>query len=105
MSFRLKKNDMVKIIAGEHKGRTGRIIRVMPEKKAAIIENVNIVKRHSKPSPKNQQGGIMEKEAAIHLSNLMLIDSKSDQPTRIGVKILEDGKRVRYAKKSKELVD
>jgi large subunit ribosomal protein L24 len=105
MSFRLKKNDLVKIIAGEHKGRTGRILRVLPEKNAALVENVNVVKRHSKPSPKNQQGGIMEKEAAIHLSNLMLMDPKADQPTRTGVKVLEDGKRVRYAKKSKELVD
>jgi large subunit ribosomal protein L24 len=105
MSLRLKKNDMVQIITGEHKGLTGKIIKVFPGKNRALVGERNIVKRHSKPSPKNQQGGIVEKEASIHMSNLMLLDSKTGKPTRLGTKILENGKRVRYSKKAKELID
>jgi large subunit ribosomal protein L24 len=105
MSLRLKKNDMVKVVAGEHKDRTGRIIRINPDKKIAYVENLNMVKRHTKPNPKNQQGGIVQKEAGIHLSNLMLLDAKNSEPSRIGTRILEDGRRVRYSKKSKELLD
>jgi large subunit ribosomal protein L24 len=105
MSLRLKKDDMVKVIAGDHKGMTGKIIRVIPKKNAALVEKANIVKRHTKPNRKNQQGGIVEKEAPINLSNLQLICSKTGKPTRIGVRILETGKRVRYSKKAKEVVD
>ncbi len=105
MALGLKKNDMVKVIAGESKGLTGRIIRVFPDKNRALVEGRNMVKRHTKPSPKNQQGGIVEKEASIHLSNLMLLCPKTSEPTRIGVRVLEGGRRVRYSKKAKELVD
>jgi large subunit ribosomal protein L24 len=105
MSFRLKKNDTVQIITGEHKGLTGKIIRVMTEKNRAMVAGRNMVKRHTKPSPKNQQGGIVEKEASIHLSNLMLLCPKTGKPTRIGTRILDNGKRVRYSKKAKELID
>ena len=105
MSLRLKKNDTVRIMTGEFKGQTGKIIRVDPQKNVAYVEAKNLVKRHTKPSPKNQQGGIVEKEAPIHLSNLMLLCPKTNKPTRIGVRILENGKRVRYSKKAKELVD
>jgi large subunit ribosomal protein L24 len=105
MSLRLKKNDTVKIIAGEHKGQTGKIIRVMPEKNTALVGERNIIKRHTKPSQKNPQGGIVEKEAPIHLSNLMLVCPKAGEPTRIGTHVLEDGTRVRYSKKAKESID
>jgi large subunit ribosomal protein L24 len=105
MSLRLRKNDLVQVISGEDVGKTGKIIRVLPEKNKAIVEGINIVKRHTKPSPKNQQGGIMEKEAAIHLSNLMLVCPKTGKPTRVGVSVLESGKRVRFSKKAKELID
>jgi large subunit ribosomal protein L24 len=105
MSLRLKKDDVVKIIAGEHAGNTGKIIRVIPKKNAALVEKINIVKRHTKPNRKNQQGGIVEKEAPIHISNLQLMCTKTGKPTRLGVRILETGKRVRYSKKAKELVD
>jgi large subunit ribosomal protein L24 len=105
MALRLKKNDTVKVMAGEHKGVTGRIIKVFPDKDAALVEGVNVVKRHTKPNPKNQQGGIVQKEARVHLSNLMLVDPKTGEPTRVGVQVQGDGKRVRFAKKSKELVD
>jgi large subunit ribosomal protein L24 len=105
MSLRLRKNDLVQVISGEAKGRTGKILRVLPEKNKAIVEGLNIVKRHTKPSPKNQQGGIVEKEAPIHMSNLMLVCPKSGKPTRVGVSVLEGGKRVRFSKKAKELIE
>jgi len=84
MALRLKKNDTVMIITGEHKGSTGRIVRVFPEMGTAIVEARNLVKRHTKPNQKNQQGGIVEKEAPIQLSNLMLVCPKTGKPTRIG---------------------
>jgi len=105
MSLRLRKNDTVQIMSGEHKGLTGKIIRVFPDKQRALVGERNIMKRHTKPSRKNPQGGIVEKEASIHLSSLMLLCPKSGKPTRTGVRVLEDGKRVRYSKKAKELID
>jgi large subunit ribosomal protein L24 len=105
MPLRLKKNDTVQVIAGEHKGATGKVIKVLTDKNKALVESVNLVKRHTKPSPKFQQGGIREKEAAINMSNLMLVCSKTGKPTRVGVSVLESGKRVRYSKKAKELLD
>jgi large subunit ribosomal protein L24 len=105
MSLGLKKNDTVQIVTGEHKGLTGKIVRVIPSKNRAIVSERNMVKRHTKPNQKNPQGGIVEKEASIHLSNLMLVCPKTGKPTRIGVRVLDNGKRVRYSKKAKELVD
>jgi large subunit ribosomal protein L24 len=105
MSLRLRKNDMVMIVSGDNKGLTGKITKVFPKKNRANIEARNMVKRHSKPSRKNQQGGIVEKEASIHMSNLMLLCPKTGKPTRVGVQILETGKRVRFSKKAKELID
>ncbi len=105
MAFRLKRGDMVQIVSGEHKGQTGKILRVFPDKGRALVEGKNIVKRHTKPNQKSQQGGILEKEAPIHISNLMLLCEKTEKPTRFGVKTLDNGKRARFSKKSKELVD
>ena len=105
MSLRLRKDDTVQIMAGEHKGLTGKVLRVIPSKNRAIVSERNIVKRHMKPNTRNPQGGIVEKEASIHLSNLMLLCPKTGKPTRIGVRVLDNGKRVRYSKKAKELVD
>jgi large subunit ribosomal protein L24 len=105
MAFRLRKNDTVQVMTGEHKGKTGRIFKVMPEKGKALVEGLNIVKRHTKPNRKNQQGGIVPKEAPIQLSNLMLICPKSGKPTRTGVSILAGGKRVRFSKKAKESIE
>lgn len=105
MSLGLRKNDLVQVISGEFKGKTGKILRVIPEKNRAVVEGINIVKRHTKPSPKNQQGGIMEKEGTIHISNLMLKCPKTGKPTRLGVKILENGERVRFSKKAKESIE
>jgi len=105
MGLRLRKNDTVQVISGDYKGKTGKILRVNPEKRRAIVEGINMVKRHTKPSPKNQQGGIMPKEAFIDMSNLMLLCPKTGKPTRVGINILENGKRVRFSKKAKESIE
>ncbi len=105
MAFRLRKNDNVQVISGEYRGKTGRILKVFPEKNRAIVEGINVVKRHTKPNAKNQQGGIIEKEASIHISNIMLVCPKTGKPTRLGTKVLEDGKRVRFSKKAKESIE
>lgn len=97
----IKKGDRVQVIAGNDKGTTGEVLEVFPKKYRAIVEKVNMVKKHQKPTQDNP-GGIVEMEAPIHISNLMLLDPKSGEPTRIGRKLV-DGKLVRYAKKSGEL--
>jgi large subunit ribosomal protein L24 len=104
MAFRLRKNDSVQVISGEFKGKTGKIVKVFPEKHRALVEGINIVKRHTKPNRKTQQGGIVQKEAPMHLSKLMLLCPKTGKPTRTGVSILEGGKRVRFSKKAKETI-
>ncbi|MBN1130653.1 MAG: 50S ribosomal protein L24 [Chitinispirillaceae bacterium] len=104
MAFRLRKNDTVQVMAGEFRGKAGRIIKVFPDKNRALVEGLNIIKRHTKPNRKNQQGGIVQKEAPIHLSNLLLICPKTGKPTRTGVSTLEGGKRVRFSKKAKETI-
>ena len=105
MPLRLRKNDTVMIVSGDNKGLTGKITKVFPKKNRANVEARNMVKRHMKPSRKNQQGGIVEKEASIHLSNLMLLCPKTGKATRVGMQILETGKRVRFSKKAKELIE
>ena len=97
----IKKGDTVYVNAGNDKGKTGKVLTVIPEKDRAIVEGINVVSRHTKPNSKQPQGGIIKQEAPIHVSNLNLIDPKSGKPTRIGRRI-EDGKKVRYAKKSGE---
>ncbi len=104
MSFRIVKGDLVQVITGESKGSRGKVIDVDLKKNRVLVEGVNVIKRHTKPSQSNPQGGIVEKEAYIHMSNVMLIDPKSDKPTRIGAKVLSDGKKVRVSSKSKEQV-
>ena len=102
MKLHVKKGDTVMVIAGEDKGKTGKVLKVYPEKNRAIVEGRNLIKKHTKPNAKNTQGGIVEQEAPIHLSNLMvMLDGKT--PTRIGRKIDEkSGKLVRYAKLNKK---
>jgi large subunit ribosomal protein L24 len=99
----IKKNDLVKVLAGENKGAEGKVLEVFPDKNKALVEGVNIVKRHTKPNAAHPNGGIVEKEAPIHLSNLMLIDPKSGQPTRVGRKVV-DGKIQRVSKKTGEVI-
>ena len=97
----IKKGDTVYVNAGNDKGKTGKVLSVNPDKDRVIVEGVNMVKKHTKPNSKQPQGGIVEQEAGIHISNLQLIDPKSGKPTRVGYKMVDD-KKVRYAKKSGE---
>ena len=98
---KIKKNDQVLVISGKNRGAKGRVLRVIPARSLALVERVNLVKRHTKQNPqKGIQGGILEKEAPVHLSNLMVIDPQSGKPTRIGRKRQADGSGVRVAKKS-----
>jgi large subunit ribosomal protein L24 len=103
--FPLKKNDLVMVIAGKEKGKSGRILRVFPRKNRVLIEKVNFIKRHSRPTGQTRQGGIIEKEAPIHGSNVMVVCEKCNLPIRVGKKILDDGKKVRVCKKCGELLD
>lgn len=104
MAAKIRKGDRVQVITGSDKGKRGEVLRVIPEDNRAIVQGVNMVKRHLKPQGMNQPGGIQEKEATIHLSNLALTDPKSDKPTRVGFKDV-DGKKVRVAKASGEVLD
>ena len=103
MKLKIKTGDTVKVIAGDHKGTEGKVVQVDREKNKAIVEGVNMVSKHEKPSAKNPQGGIVKKEAPIHISNLSLIDPKSGDATRVGYEV-RDGKKVRFAKKSNEVI-
>jgi|TARA_B110000444_G_C18229264_1_gene317986 large subunit ribosomal protein L24 len=103
MKIKIKKDDNVLVIAGEHKGSEGKVIKIIREKNRAIVEGVNMIKKHAKPSAQNPQGGIIEKEAAIHVSNLSIVSSEGNA-TRVGFRIEEDGKKVRFAKKNNEEV-
>ncbi|MBI5586135.1 MAG: 50S ribosomal protein L24 [Deltaproteobacteria bacterium] len=101
----LKKNDKVMVIAGKEKGKVGKILKVLPEKNRVIVEKVNYIKRHSRPGGKVSKGGIIEKEAPIQVSNLMLICGKCTDPVRVGHKQLEDGTSVRVCKKCGEVLE
>jgi large subunit ribosomal protein L24 len=90
--MKIRKNDSVKVIAGNDKGKTGKVLKVFPKESRVIVEGINLRKKHMKPTQKNPQGGIQEKEAAIHVSNVMILDPKSNEPTRIGSKIILDEK-------------
>jgi large subunit ribosomal protein L24 len=98
----VKKGDQVMVITGESRGQKGRILEVDRDKNRALVEGVNMVSKHTKPNAKAPQGGIIKKEAPVHISNLMLIDPTSGKPTRIGKKLNEKSKLVRYSKKSGE---
>ena len=101
----IKKDDKVVVISGKEKGKTGRVLRVFPKKQRAIVERVNFVKKNTKPSQKNQKGGIIEKEAPLHVSNLLLYCIRCEKGTRIGFKMLENKTKVRYCKRCNELMD
>jgi large subunit ribosomal protein L24 len=100
--FKIKKNDTVVVLTGEDKGKTGKVLKVDREKGRVLVENVHMVSKSQKPSAKNPQGGIVKQEAPIQISNVSLIDPKSGKPTRVGIKVTEDGKKIRIAKKSGE---
>ncbi|WP_344725816.1 MULTISPECIES: 50S ribosomal protein L24 [Corallibacter] len=100
--LKIKSGDTVKVIAGDHKGSEGKVLQVLKDKNKAIVEGINMVKKHTKPSAQNPQGGIVEKEAAIHVSNLSLLTSKGEE-TRVGYR-MEGDKKVRFSKKSNEVI-
>ncbi len=102
MKFKIKSGDNVRVIAGDHKGSEGKVLKIVKDKNKAIVEGVNMVKKHTKPSAQNPQGGIVEKEAAIHISNLSLLTKKGDT-TRVGYR-MDGDKKVRFSKKSNEVI-
>ncbi|MEG1700446.1 MAG: 50S ribosomal protein L24 [Alistipes sp.] len=102
VKLHIKKGDMVQVIAGDNKGKQGKVLQVDVEKQRAIVEGVNLCKKAAKPNAQNPQGGLVEKEAAIQISNLQVLDPKSGKPTKVGRKLNAEGKLVRYAKKSGE---
>ncbi len=104
MKFKIKKGDKVVVLAGRDKGKSGEVLRVLRADERVVVQGVNMVKRHTSPRP-GEPGGIVEKEAALHVSNVAHIDPKSQKPTRVGYRILEDGRKVRYAKRSGEVLD
>ncbi|GAB6084429.1 50S ribosomal protein L24 [Desulfuromonas carbonis] len=101
----VKKNDMVMIITGKDKGKSGKVTRVFPEKGRLVVENLNVVKRHTKANRANAEGGIIEKEAPLDASNVLLLCGACNKPTRTGMRNLEDGSKVRFCKKCNEIVD
>lgn len=101
----IRKNDTVVVIAGREKGKRGKVLFVLPAKQRVLVERVNMVKRHQRPTQKLRQGGIIEREAPLHVSNLMLVCGKCDKPTRIGKQVLANGRRTRVCKRCGEIVD
>ena len=104
MAAKIKKGDKVVVTTGRDRGRTGEVVQVMPKEERALVRGVNMVKRHQRQTM-NQEGGVISKEAPVHLSNLAYADPKDGKPTRVGFKVLDDGRKVRFAKRSGELID
>ena len=105
MAARIKKGDRVVVITGADKGKRGEVLTVMPKVNRAVVQGVNIAKRHTKPSGMGQPGGIIEKEATIHLSNVALLDPKTDKPTKVGFRTLDDGRKVRVNRSTGDVIE
>ncbi len=103
--FHVKKGDLVQVMAGKEKGKQGKVLNVFYGKDRLTVENLNVVKRHTRPSRQNQEGGIVEKESPMSASNVMLVCSACNQPSRTGIRVLEDGTKARFCKKCNEVVD
>lgn len=104
MAIKLRKGDIVEVIAGDDRGKTGRVLSIDEGKQRVVVEKVNFVKRHTKARRQGQQGGILEKEAPIHLSNVMLFDAKAGRGTRVGVRVLPDGSRERVSRATGDMI-
>jgi large subunit ribosomal protein L24 len=104
-AIKIKIDDKVKVIAGKDKGKVGKVLKVNGKKHRLLVENINVVKRHTKPSAQNRQGGILESESLIHWSNVMLMCNKCIEPVRVKTKTLDDGKKVRICRKCSEIID
>lgn len=100
--MKIKKNDIVQVITGKNRGKSGKVLRVYPETNKVLVEGVNVLKKHERPSQKNQHGGITEKEAPINASNVMLIDPQTNKPTRVGKRAIEGGGKVRFERIAKK---
>jgi large subunit ribosomal protein L24 len=105
MAARIRKGDTVVVISGAEKGRRGEVLRIFPRADRALVQGLNVATKHTKPKGMAQPGGIIEEEAAIHLSNLMLIDPKSEKPTKVGFRILDDKRKVRVAKVTGDVIE
>jgi large subunit ribosomal protein L24 len=105
MRIRLKKNDVVEVIAGKEQGKTGKVLKVLRDRNRVLVEKVNLIKRHTRPSPQTGQGGIVEKEAPLHVSNVMLICPKCASASRFRLTVTGEGKKARVCRKCKELID
>jgi len=101
----VKKDDLVMVIAGKEKGKSGKIVRVLPDSGRVLVENLNIVKRHSRPTRGNAQGGIIEKEAPLDASNVQMLCKGCNKPARTGIRVLQDGSKARFCKKCNEILD
>ncbi len=104
VKLKVKKGDEVVVLSGRDRGKKGEVLRVLPKESRVVVQGVNVVKRHSRPKP-GEAGGIVEKEAALHVSNVALADPKDGRPTRVGYKFLADGRKVRVARRSGEVID
>ena len=104
-SFFARRDDTVLILSGEDRGKQGKVLKVFPKQQRVIIEGVNFIKRHTRPTQKNPKGGIVEKEGSISFSNVMVVCSKCGEPTRVGAKIIADGSRVRTCKRCREMIE
>jgi large subunit ribosomal protein L24 len=102
--FKIKKGDRVVVITGSDKGKTGEVLRVLRAESRVLVQGVNMIKRHTRPSP-GEPGGIVEKEAPVHISNVAHIDPKTDRPTRVGFKVVDGDRKVRFARRSGEVID
>jgi large subunit ribosomal protein L24 len=102
---RVRTGDTVVVVAGKEKGKRGKVLRVFPEKGRVVIEKINMIKKHQRPTQRLRQGGIIEREGSIHLSNVMVVDPRGDKATRVGIKQLADGRKARVAKRSGEMID
>jgi large subunit ribosomal protein L24 len=102
---RVRTGDTVIVVAGKEKGKRGKVLRVLTDKQRVVIEKINMIKKHQRPTQRLRQGGIIEREGSIHLSNVMVVDPRGDKATRVGIKHLADGRKARVAKRSGEMID
>jgi len=103
--FRVKKGDLVQVISGRDKGKTGKVLSVVPDRQQVFVEKLNFIKRHTRPNQKNRQGGIVEKEGPLHISKVMLVCSSCERPVRVGIRKLEDGNRLRVCRECGEAIE
>lgn len=104
-SAHVRKGDTVLVVAGKERGKRGKVLRVLPDRDRVIVEHINMIKKHQRPTQQLRQGGIIEREGSIHLSNVMVVDPRGGRPTRIGIRVLADGRKARVARRSGEMID